>query len=65
MSGPSCCRLHCPTPEDDVRQVKGLALCSTHRLMAYGQLEPKLGRHRLTPEQRVEKYRQAWRKRHP
>ncbi len=52
-----CGRLNCRTPADGVRQVKGVTLCETHRLMLWGGLEPKSALHRLTPEQRAEKYR--------
>ena len=52
-----CGRLNCRTPTDEVRQVKGVTLCVAHRLMAFGQLQPKSAQHRLTPEQRAERYR--------
>jgi hypothetical protein len=52
-----CGRLHCKTPTDSVRQVKSVTLCASHRLMLWGQFEPASKQHRLTPEQRAEKYR--------
>lgn len=57
-----CGRLHCSTPVDAVRQVKSVTLCRSHRLMLWGQLEPRSPLHRLTPEQKAERYRAIARK---
>lgn len=46
-----CGKRDCRTPDDDVRPVRDITLCATHRLMCWGSLEPKSKRHRLTSEQ--------------
>ena len=47
-----CGRLNCRTPIDGVRQVKGVTLCMTHRLMLWGSFEPTTKMAKLSPEER-------------